>query len=147
CFDATDTGRYPERRPLLFLHGALHLVRFPDGDSCKLHSGQHGGNLLDLFGQGVVEGREPLFVSEGTAEEKEGSIKRSNYLTFVHERFASDQAPIVIFGQSLSAGDRHLRRALMRSPTRRFAISVRAHATDEVVIARKLELMTALPHR
>lgn len=75
------------------------------------------------------------------------SIKRSNYLTFAHERFASDTAPIVIFGQSLGNEDEHLRRALRRDPARRFAVSVRAHPDDNRVIARKLEVLAALPNR
>lgn len=147
CFDATDTERYPERRPLLFLHGAIHLHRGPAGDTCKLIAEPDGANLLELFEALVDQGREPLFVSEGRSEEKEAAIRRSDYLTFALERFASDRAPLVVFGQSLGEQDRHLVKALRRHPERVFAVSVRRHPNDERVIARKAEVLAALPNR
>lgn len=122
------------------------MLRFPDGSSCK-QTAQSGANLLDLFGEDGGEGGQPLFVSEGTAQEKEASIKRSNYLTFAHEQFALDPHPLVIFGQSLGERDAHLRRALLRAPNRRFALSMRPHGDPEAIIARKHEIHAALPNR
>jgi hypothetical protein len=83
-------------------------------------------NLLDQIldywdrGDGV-----PLFVSEGTAEQKKNSIARSSYLSTVfHEAMPSCGESLVIYGWAISEQDNHLLMQLCRSGLRRVAASV-----------------------
>ena len=68
----------------------------------------------------------PLFVSEGTTDQKERSIRRSVYLSTVyHEVLPNLGKSIVIFGWSFSDNDIHILRAILRnSYLERLAISV-----------------------
>lgn len=83
-------------------------------------------NLLDQIlaywekGYGV-----PLFVSEGSAEQKKKSITSSSYLSTVfHEALPSCGESLVIYGWAVSEQDKHLLMQLCRSGLRRVAASV-----------------------
>jgi hypothetical protein len=80
-FDITNTEVWGKKTKVHFLHGGLHLYRRPNGQTLK-RSAAAGQNLLDLFGTPYGDAM-PLFISEGTAQEKLASIYRSDYLSFV----------------------------------------------------------------
>jgi hypothetical protein len=100
------------RTRLYFLHGALHLVAHADGTTCKRKSSFR--TLLDQFGlphAGDATAR-TLIVTEARAEEKELSILANEYLSFCWRTLRGCDAPVVIFGHSLSPQDSHLIAAL-----------------------------------
>jgi hypothetical protein len=77
-FDPLMTSVHADRTAVYFLHGALHLYRGPHGVTKKRTS--RSGNLL---AQIATPRRSPLFVSEGTAQQKLRSIRRSDYLSLL----------------------------------------------------------------
>jgi hypothetical protein len=123
-FDITNTEVWGKKTKVHFLHGGLHLYRRPNGQTLK-RSAASGQNLLDLFGTPYHDAM-PLFISEGTAQEKLASIYRSDYLSFVFARLAQDAGPLVIFGHSLGNSDRHLVDAIASHNSRPIAVALQA---------------------
>ena len=119
-FDIRNTAIWNAGTKVHFLHGGLHLCRYPDGSTKKRKS----TNLtileqLDPRNSNVI----PLFVSEGTAKQKMFAISNSDYLTFMHQCLENCADPLVIFGHSLNAGDQHIVDAISRMD-RPIAISI-----------------------
>lgn len=111
--------------PVLYLHGALHLVVSGTGVTSKRKLGLQ--TLLEQFGQpipGDPQAR-PLLVTEGSAEDKRRAIQANTYLRQVSDALSSPQLalPTVVFGSSLSLEDDHLVEALSSNP-RPVAISM-----------------------
>lgn len=123
-FDITNTEVWGKKTKVHFLHGGLHLYRRPNGQTLK-RSAAAGQNLLDLFGTPYGDAM-PLFISEGTAQEKLASIYRSDYLSCVFACLAQDAGPLVIFGHSLGESDKHLVDAVGTHKGRPIAVSLRA---------------------
>ena len=82
-FDVTDTETSGTATKVLYLHGGLHLYRLPSGATIK-RKAEAGLSLLDLFGVPFTEGAIPLFITEGTSQDKLASIHRSDYLSFAY---------------------------------------------------------------
>lgn len=133
-FDVSSTEIWDKTTVVHYLHGGLHLVRTPDGRTMKRRADQ-GKSLLDTFGQPIngYPGAHPLFISEGTAQEKLASIYKSDYLAFVYAQLASYSGHLCIFGLSLDDTDDHLRRAILRYPHRKIAIAIRPGSEEDVI--------------
>jgi len=145
-FDPLNTEVWNKATKVLFLHGGLHLYQLTTGETFK-RTAEPGRNLLELFGTPLREdpGAVPLFVSEGQPSAKLSSIRRSDYLSFALKQFATDGGPLVVFGHSLSAQDRHLIDALMKRATRA-PVAVSIYGTEpDYVLARKAEIRAQLP--
>lgn len=142
CFDATNTDAVIGSTKLLYVHGALHLVELPWGETAKLTAGD--ANLLEQFA--VPDPDEdypivPLVITEGSSEDKMEAIRRSDYLSFAYERLSHVPGPLTVFGHSLREEDRHLVDAVIKAGEKRpIAVSMRGSEEDEVV-KRKLDLM------
>lgn len=144
AFDPTNTEIWDkEATNVLYLHGALHLYHLPWGKTLKRRR-EPFVNLLDLFKIPHEEGAIPLFVSEGTSEDKLASIYRSDYLAFAHQQFRQHYGPLVVFGHSLGGSDKHLVDAIKGWGHRHVAISMVPRPATGVV-ARKHELLDRLP--
>jgi len=149
-FNLADTSVRKDKEDstrLLYLHGALHLHREEcTGRTYKLVT-REDGNLLDI--QEI-----PLFVSEGSSEDKMRAISSSNYLSFAYKQFTEHQAPLVIFGHSLGEMDEHLREAIRNMARNhkknlmkplKIAISIyRGNKTSEEICAQKANLLAKL---
>lgn len=132
-FDSGNTEVWGKATKVLYLHGGLHLYRSDAGATFKDRAGTFE-NLLDRFG--TVPQSTPLFVSEGTAEEKQSAIRRSDYLSFALQRFSTRKAPLVIFGHGLGESDQHLVDAVNRHRGRKIAYSVFPSSDADVVQAK-----------
>lgn len=143
-FDITNLEYFLSfRRRILYLHGALHLVRLPfEGRTKKLSAMR--GNLLDQFGKSLDRGETPLFVTEGTADDKLASINRSSYLSFAYNEFTNHKGDLVIFGHSLGESDNHLLKAMQQWGERNIAISMRQGNLNSIR-TRQARLIEALP--
>lgn len=130
-FDPDDCKVWPGRRPIYFMHGALHLVVQGSGITRKLTRTGHDA-LLDQFGKPITGDPEarPLLVAEGTAVDKLRAIKGNGYLTHAYEAFGSRSGPLLIFGHALGDQDRHLFEAINVHPERPVAVSM-VRASDE----------------
>jgi hypothetical protein len=142
-FDVTDTETSGTATKVLYLHGGLHLYRLPSGATIK-RKAEAGLSLLDLFGVPFTEGAIPLFITEGTSQDKLASIHRSDYLSFAYSRFSRHKGPMVVFGHSLSDADSHLVHAMKEWKSVEVAISLRRDAPMKIV-ERKARLLNLLP--
>lgn len=106
-FDVSNTQIWNKATCVLYLHGGLHIYRLPSGQTLKRRA-DNGQNLLDLFGQTYQGDAVPLFITEGTSEEKLSSIYRSDYLSFAFSQFSKHEGPLVMFGHSLGESDNHI---------------------------------------
>jgi hypothetical protein len=117
-----------------YLHGALFLFKEPFYDyDLKLRGANFPGELLEVISERIKEGRMPLFVTEGTPEQKRQAISRSRYLTFALEKLQDSNKGLVIFGTSLSEPDRHIIDAINQNE-RDLAVSIHigTKSKDEV---------------
>lgn len=128
-FDVRFTEPYPDRTRLLYLHGAAHLYRDADGATRKDIADQTGNLLQKLTDDARAE---PVFVSEGSSEQKTRAIRRNDYLSFVLSQLGSESGPAVLFGLSLSDNDAHIAQAL-NTGDRDVAISMRPAAPATLV--------------
>lgn len=143
-FKASNTDiRSEDATRILYLHGALHLYQEPGGHSFKRVS-EPFTNLLDLFKLAPTGEAVPLFITEGSADDKLESIYGSDYLSFAFRQFEYHEGPLVVFGHSLSDSDKHLLSAMNEWEDRPIAISMVAGDPAEVV-QRKHELHGRLP--
>ena len=110
---------------LHFLHGGLHLVAMSSGFTCKRTA--QGQALLDQFGHPHLgdDAARPLIVTEGHATDKVRSITDNDYLSYCLKQLRTCDAPLVVFGQSLSEQDAHLINALNDQPEKPIAVGLR----------------------
>ena len=133
-FDEIDTSIVqPDRcTTVYFLHGALHLRTNNEGRTRKIRS-DSVSNLLEKSLRYQSWWERPLFITEGTADQKRSSIRRSSYLSFAYERLVQHEGPLVVFGHSLGEADAHIVEAMRSWGSRPIAISVRRTSDDEIV--------------
>jgi hypothetical protein len=122
---------------VFYPHGNLTLAVTVRGEECKLF-GNNKGRLLDALFERWQSGEfSPLFVSEGTSEQKRRAIERSQYLREVHTNVLPDLgASVAIYGWSMGEQDQHLLGPLLRAPRlQRLAVSI----LPEGNVARKVD--------
>lgn len=126
CFHVENTEVEEPASRVFYLHGALHLLELPWGETAKLTT--RGGSLLEQF-RIPAEDEEypdiPVVVTEGEWRDKLEAIRRSDYLTFAYEEFIRLSSPTVILGQALGDSDEHIRAIVRRWGTRELAVSIR----------------------
>ena len=144
-FDITNTEVFGKVTKVLWLHGGLHLIRFPDGTTVKRRKSMF--NLLEKFRTDYPTGAIPLFISEGSSRDKLTSIYQSDYLSFAYSTFAEHAGPLVVFGHSLSQQDRHLVDRMKEWGDRDIAIGIRrtSRTRSNTIISRKARYKKLLP--
>lgn len=150
-FDISDCTNWDETTGVYYLHGALHLYKTPDGQTIKITSSDEDGSLLDQFDSTSM--KIPLFISEGTSEDKMSAILRNEYLSFAYREFSRSRRNLDVFGQSLSPEfDSHLIAAIKRMKkyswrdlTVAISVYVAPNTTDHDIIQFKVRLLQALP--
>jgi len=100
---------------ILFLHGALHL--FDAGAELQKYTWVRSGMpLVTQARQAVDDNKFPLFVSEGTSEQKKNKILHNAYLYQCLKVLTANAQTgthcFFIFGHSLAANDDHILRRL-----------------------------------
>jgi hypothetical protein len=94
-----------------YLHGALHL--FDAGTQLQKYTWVNTGlRLLDQAQDAMHNDKYPLFVAEGTSDQKLSKIKHSAYLYHSYKSFSEQMKQpndvLFIFGHSLADNDRHI---------------------------------------
>ena len=123
-FDPGNCQRQGHATRLLYLHGGMHLVQNSHGSTRLLSSAEN--TLLASFAINRL-GDVPLFVNEGSSEDKLRTIRSSDYLSFCYAQLAQPKQALCIFGHSLGPQDRHLLQALQQSAAPTLAISIYPH--------------------
>jgi Domain of unknown function (DUF4917) len=133
-FDLGNTEVWTKVTKVLYLHGAIHLYRLSNGVTVK-KAAVNTGNLLETFGQPFHGVDVPLFVAEGQADDKQRSIRRSEYLSFAFSKFSEHRGPLVVFGHGLGNADLHLVNAMKhwsRLTVPQIAISMRPDTAQNI---------------
>lgn len=101
-----DVQNFAEYKNIYFLHGALFIFN-TDRATMKIRRRPGDPELLELITTRIQAQQFPLFVAEGTSQDKERAINRSAYLSFCRTAFKNTNLNLVIYGSSLSAQDSH----------------------------------------
>ena len=129
-FDASDSKVRGSPTKILYLHGGLHLYRTAAGRTVK-EVGGVSGSLLDRFA--ANENRIPLFISEGSSYHKMQAIARSDYLSFGFKTLSEFDGSLVVYGHSLSTGDKHVVAAINKQHSRTLAYSIYPGKPSEII--------------
>lgn len=96
---------------MYFLHGALHV--FDTGTEIQKYTWVNTGiRLIDQIRDALSKDYFPLFVSEGTSEEKLERIRHNDYLAKAYRSFSEIQGALFIYGHSLAKNDDHYLRRI-----------------------------------
>lgn len=112
-----------------YLHGALFLFKEASYDLKLRRETDSSTQLVTLIKDAIQGGRMPLFVSEGTHEDKLEAIRQSDYLKFALNRLKEAESSLAVFGTSLSNPDQHIVDAINRND-RDLAISIHTYDTE-----------------
>ncbi|ELL7787628.1 DUF4917 family protein [Cronobacter sakazakii] len=109
---------------VFYPHGSLALCRNVVEQEFKIHNAGEG--LLEaILEQWCSEQVVPLFVSEGTMQQKVSSIQNSYYLSTVYrEVLTSQRSTLTLLGWGLGEHDRHILKRMRGTGIQRVAVSV-----------------------
>ncbi len=94
-----------------YLHGALHV--FDAGSEIQKYTWINTGQrLIEQIRDALERDYFPLFVSEGTSNEKLERIMHNEYLAKGKRSFSSIQGALFIHGHSLAENDEHFLKAI-----------------------------------
>lgn len=89
-----------------YLHGALHV--FDTGTEIQKYTWVNTGiRLIEQIRDALSRDYFPLFVAEGTSNEKLERIRHSDYLAKAYRSFQSIGGALFIIGHSLASNDEH----------------------------------------
>ena len=90
-----------------FLHSALHLYD-TGGEMKKFTWVDSQIPLIEQVRAALQQEFYPVFVSEGTSEEKVDRIRHNDYLCKMYRSFTEIRGDLVVFGHSLDQSDDHI---------------------------------------
>jgi hypothetical protein len=106
-----------------FLHGALHV--FDSGTEIQKYTWKNTGvRLIDQIRDALSRDYFPLFVSEGTSDEKYEKIRHNDYLAKGYRSFSQITGDLFIYGHSLAANDDHYLRCIVRGKISNLYVSL-----------------------
>jgi len=89
-----------------FLHGALHV--FDAGNEVQKYTWINTGiRLIEQIRDALQRDYFPLFVAEGTSQEKQARIRHSDYLAKAYRSFSEIGGSLFVYGHSLASNDEH----------------------------------------
>lgn len=142
-FDPTDVEVRSPKIGVYYLHGSLFLYR-EFGRTHKQSS--HLGHLLDELGEYITSRRTPVFVSEGTSEDKLTAIMSNGYLSFCFDQLTRVEGGLTIHGFSMADNDIHIVDAINASKIRKVAYGIYCQdRTDESIRSERLRIESLLP--
>jgi hypothetical protein len=127
-----------------YLHGALHL--YDTGAAMKKFTWINSQiPLIEQVRDALQREFYPVFVSEGTSEEKVERIRHNDYLCKMYRSFTEIQGDLVVFGHSLDQSDDHIftDRIGRHGKTSRLYVSIFGNpstAANALIIRRGLDI-------
>lgn len=107
----------------LYLHGALHI--FDSGDKIiKKTYSRTSKPLKEQIKDELNNNRYPVFVSEGTSEQKKTKIIHNAYLNHCYKSLCTLGGDLIIFGTKLKSNDEHIRDAVLKSKIKKIYFGV-----------------------
>lgn len=113
------------------LHGGLHLF---DNDAGEMHKALHAGEgVIATISKMIVDERKmPIYVAEGTSDQKMHKINSVPYLKHCYDKLEGNGAAIFIYGHSADENDAHIYHAIFRSEAKHVYFGI-YQADDEKV--------------
>lgn len=125
-FDAsyvTWESEHSHGQNMWFLHGALHV--FDTGTEIQKYTWVNTGvRLIDQIRDALSRNYFPLFVAEGTSDEKLERIRHSDYLAKAYRSFSSIGGTLFIYGHSLAANDEHYLKRIEKGKIRHVYVGI-----------------------
>ena len=130
-----------------YLHGALHV--FDSGTEVQKYTwGRTGIRLIEQIRSALAKDFFPLFVAEGSSEEKLGRIRHSDYLAKAYRSFQEIGHCLFIYGHSLAENDEHYLRLIERGKESHLFVGLFGNPNSAInrrIIARANAIETARP--
>ena len=118
-WDAADSTQ----QNIFYVHGALHI--FDAGSELQKYTWSNTGMpLVDQIRDSLAHNRYPIYVSEGTSEEKMQRIMHSAYLSRALRSMIQVTGSLFIYGHSLANNDKHILRLIERGKVTRLFVSL-----------------------
>lgn len=138
-FNINDTDIWDHKKPIFYLHGAIHLKTNLHGDTFKTRA------TRDMSISEIIDETQfsdtPLFISEGKSEIKLRRIRENDYLNFCLSKLINLSGNIVVYGHGLDKEyDEHIINALKASSISNIAISVfsKLHEKEKLAFTANL---------
>ena len=106
-----------------FLHGALHLFD-AEIEIQKYTWSNTGVRLIEQIRDALKKDYFPIFVSEGTSNEKWARIRHNDYLAKAYRSFSSIGNTLFIYGHSLAENDEHYLKCIERGRLKSIYIGI-----------------------
>lgn len=133
-----------KHQSLWFLHGALHL--FDTGVEVQKYTWCNTGQrLIDQIREALQRNYFPIFVAEGTSQEKLARIRHNDYLAKAYRSFCEIGGALFIYGHSLAPNDEHFLKRIEKGRVSRLYVGVYGDPGDEankIIIRRALQMAT-----
>jgi len=106
----------PQPVNIIFPHGCLFI--FEDGGSVlKPQAAMREAPLLEIIRTNMETGKFPLFVSEGTADQKLKAMMKNHYLSYALNRLSTQKECFFVFGHKMDLeSDGHILRSIAKNP-------------------------------
>lgn len=141
----TWDGGNSHKQNIYYLHGALHL--FDSRHELKKFTWKRTDiPLLEQARTAINGGSFPLFVAEGSSEQKMAKIQHSAYLHKAYRSLSNISGCVFMHGLSLSENDKHILRALERGKVQHIYVGIFGDPKSEynqATINRALEMEQA----
>jgi hypothetical protein len=127
-----------------FLHGALHV--FDAGTEVQKYTWVNTGiRLIDQIRDALKRNYFPLFVAEGTSQEKLERIRHSDYLAKAYRSFSEIKGALFIYGHSLGEKDEHYLKRIEKGKIAHLYVGIYSDpksATNKRIIRRAKQMVT-----
>ncbi|MGE4489049.1 MAG: DUF4917 family protein, partial [Kiritimatiellales bacterium] len=118
-WDAADSTT----QNIFYIHGALHV--FDAGAELQKYTWSNTGiALVDQIRESLANNCYPIYVSEGTSDEKMQRIMHSAYLSRAIRSMIQVTGSLFVYGHSLADNDQHILRLIERGKVTRLFISL-----------------------
>jgi len=112
-----------DNQSVFYLHGALHI--FDAGHEVQKYTWCNTGEpLIEQIRSALAANKFPIFVAEGTSNEKYAKIQHSSFLGRAYRSFAKGKSVLFIHGHSLEDTDDHILRLLSNGKRTAIYVSI-----------------------
>lgn len=134
---------------IYYLHGALHIFD-AETELQKYTWVNTGIALIDQIRDALKRNYFPLFVAEGTSDQKLQRIRHSDFLSKAYRSFIPITGALFLFGHSLAENDDHILRLIAHGKTSQLYVSLFGDPTTDsnrVIIKRAREIAASRHER
>lgn len=128
-----------------FLHGALHL--FDAGIEIQKYTWVNTGvRLIEQIRDALNRDYFPIFVAEGTSNEKLIRIRHNDYLAKAYRSFVEITGALFIYGHSLAENDEHFLKRIEKGKLSHLYVGIYGDPnsdSNKAIINRAIKMATA----